>query len=114
MADTGTGISPEQLPHVFKRFHRIAGAQARSHEGSGIGLALVQELATSHGGTVSAESIYGEGTTFTVHLPFGHEHLPQDRVSKESAPLVTSVNPRSFIEEISGWNFEGGTDVAAS
>ena len=106
VADTGTGISPEQLPHVFKRFHRIAGARARSHEGSGIGLALVQELANSHGGEVSAQSTYGAGTTFTVRVPFGDQHLPQDRISRHSAPIVLSNNPRTFVEEISGWTFE--------
>ena len=112
VSDTGTGISPEQLPHVFKRFHRVAGARARSHEGSGIGLALVQELTASHGGTVTADSLYGAGTTFTVRIPFGHQHLPQDRVSKHSTPIAVSANPRIFVEELSGWNFEDGIEVA--
>jgi signal transduction histidine kinase len=106
VADTGTGITAEQLPQVFKRFHRIAGARARSHEGSGIGLALVQELATSHGGSVTADSVYGAGTTFTVRLPFGTQHLPPDRVSQHGAPLATSAAPRVFVEEIAGWTFE--------
>ena len=106
VADTGTGISPEELPHVFKRFHRIAGARGRSHEGSGIGLALVQELTKLHGGTVCADSNFGSGTTFTVRLPFGHEHLPQDRVSRQSKPVAATANPRIFVEEINGWNFE--------
>jgi signal transduction histidine kinase len=54
--DTGTGIPAHELPKLFERFHRVAGAHGRTHEGSGIGLALVQELVKLHGGTVSVES----------------------------------------------------------
>ncbi|MEM8601677.1 MAG: ATP-binding protein, partial [Bacteroidota bacterium] len=67
--DTGVGIAPEHLPHVFDRFYQADGSNTRQHEGSGIGLALVQEVAALHGGTVSAESELGVGTTFTLRLP---------------------------------------------
>ena len=71
VSDTGVGIVPEELPHLFQRFHRVAGATARTREGTGIGLALVHELAALHGGTVSVASEPGAGSTFTVTLPFG-------------------------------------------
>jgi signal transduction histidine kinase/CheY-like chemotaxis protein len=71
VADTGVGIVAEELPQLFQRFHRVAGATARTREGTGIGLALVHELAGLHGGTVSVESEPGVGSTFTVALPYG-------------------------------------------
>jgi signal transduction histidine kinase/ActR/RegA family two-component response regulator len=71
VADTGVGIVAEELPRLFQRFHRVTGATARTREGTGIGLALVQELAGLHGGTVTVESEAGIGSTFTVTLPFG-------------------------------------------
>ncbi len=67
--DTGVGVACEELPRVFERFHRVEGAQGRTQEGSGIGLALVQELAALHGGTVSVRSTPGVGSTFRVCIP---------------------------------------------
>ncbi|MGH3784820.1 MAG: SpoIIE family protein phosphatase [Pseudonocardiaceae bacterium] len=69
VADTGVGIPAADLPRVFERFHRVRGAQARSVEGSGIGLALVAELIGLHGGDVRIDSTPGAGSTFTVRLP---------------------------------------------
>jgi PAS domain S-box-containing protein len=70
VTDTGTGISPDFLPHVFERFRQAQGSSSRSHSGLGLGLALVKELAGLHGGTVSVESPGpGRGSTFTVSLP---------------------------------------------
>jgi signal transduction histidine kinase len=78
--DTGIGIAPEDLPRVFQRFHRVEGAQGRSHEGSGIGLSLVESLVKLHGGEVTARSAPGAGSTFIATLPAGNAHLPaQDR-----------------------------------
>jgi CheY-like chemotaxis protein/two-component sensor histidine kinase len=71
VSDTGVGIVAEELPQLFQRFHRVAGATARTREGTGIGLALVHELAALHGGSVSVASEAGAGSTFTVTLPFG-------------------------------------------
>jgi signal transduction histidine kinase len=69
--DTGIGISPEELPYLFERFHRVKSSQGRSFEGSGIGLALVQELVKLHGGTVTATSVLGQGSCFKVTIPKG-------------------------------------------
>ena len=67
VSDSGTGIPADELPHVFERFWRGRGARATS--GSGIGLAVVDELVRAHGGTVTAESRPGQGARFTVELP---------------------------------------------
>ena len=101
VADTGTGISEAELPHIFERFHRVEGARGRSHEGSGIGLALVQELATLQGGGVSVESRLGEGTRFTVSLPRGTAHLRpmRDEVARPSPTLGAAP----FLAEASLW-----------
>ena len=69
--DTGTGIATEELPRLFERFHRIESSQGRTHEGTGIGLALVQELVKLHGGSITAASAIGHGTTFIVSIPLG-------------------------------------------
>lgn len=101
--DTGTGIAPEEMPRLFERFHRIRGAKSRTHEGTGIGLALVQELAKLHGGMVTAASIPGKGTTFTVTIPTGFAHLPRERLgaTRTLASTVTGATP--FIEEALKW-----------
>ncbi len=66
VADTGTGIPESELPHLFERFRRVEGARRRTHEGSGIGLALVKELVDMHGGTITVESELNRGTAFRV------------------------------------------------
>jgi len=66
--DTGIGIAPADVARVFDRFHRVENARARTHEGSGIGLALVQELVRMHGGEVRLDSKPGRGSTFTVTI----------------------------------------------
>jgi signal transduction histidine kinase len=101
--DTGTGIPAGELPRVFQRFHRVQGAQGRTHEGTGIGLALVQELAKLHGGSVRVESKVGEGSTFTVSIPRGTAHLPQQRAAAQGQPSASS-RPDSFVEEAARWN----------
>jgi two-component system sensor histidine kinase BaeS len=67
VADSGPGIPAEELPHIFDRLWR--GHAARDIAGSGIGLALVREIVTRHGGTIAATSVVGEGTTITIRLP---------------------------------------------
>ena len=67
--DTGPGIAPEHLPHLFERFYRGDPARARESGGAGLGLAIVKEIAEAHGGTVRVDSILGKGSVFTVTLP---------------------------------------------
>ena len=78
--DTGIGIRPDQIPHLFERFRQAEGSANRSYEGSGLGLALVKELVEMHRGQVTVDSAYGEGTTFTVWLQTGAVHLPPEQV----------------------------------
>lgn len=69
VADTGTGISAQDLPHVFDRFWRADAARRRGTGGRGLGLAITKEIVTAHGGTITAASTEGVGSTFTVRLP---------------------------------------------
>ncbi|MEU9981008.1 SpoIIE family protein phosphatase [Streptomyces sp. NPDC050856] len=102
VSDTGIGIAAEEMPRLFERFHRVSSVRARSHEGSGIGLALVRELMGLHGGTITARSRPGEGTTFTVRLPFGSAHLPQDSLAPSEADGFSgAVEP--FVQEALRW-----------
>ncbi len=108
--DTGTGIPSHELPKLFERFHRAAGAHGRSHEGSGIGLALVQELVKLHRGAVSVESEVGRGSTFTVSIPRGYSHLPAEQIGAARALVSTAVGATSFVEEALRWLPDGATD----
>ena len=101
--DTGVGIPREELQKVFERFHRIEVSRGRTQEGSGIGLALVRELVKLHGGTVSVESTPGEGSVFTVSLPRGKDHLPQDRINAEQTMASTSLGAAPFVSEALRW-----------
>ena len=78
--DNGEGIAPEVLPHVFDRFRQGDASSTRTHGGTGIGLALTRELVELHGGSIEATSTLGKGTTFTVRIPTGTDHLPADVV----------------------------------
>jgi len=102
--DTGTGIAEAELPHLFERFHRVEGARGRSIEGSGIGLALVQELLKVHGGTISVESAIGQGSSFTVRVPFGSEHLPSDRLQATGSKQDPSTaRADAYVQEAVSW-----------
>jgi len=103
VADTGIGVPEHEIPRLFERFHRIENARARSNEGSGIGLALVQELIALHGGTITASSIEGEGTTFTVCLPFGHAHLPAGALVPAGRAVTVSAIADPFVQEALRW-----------
>ena len=101
--DTGTGIPEHEIAHLFERFRRVEGARRRTHEGSGIGLALVHELVEMHGGTIGVESKEGVGTVFRVFIPFGNSHLPQDRVRPEQAQGATPITAGAFVQEALTW-----------
>lgn len=101
--DTGTGIPEPELPHIFERFHRVEGAKGRTYEGTGIGLALIRELVKLHGGSVTAKSRVGEGSAFSVALPFGSAHLPKERIGVEPAPAATTIRADAFTGEALTW-----------
>jgi heavy metal sensor kinase len=69
VGDTGIGISPDHISHIFERFYRVAPARSRSDGGAGLGLALCKAIVDAHGGSIEIESKVGVGTIFTVHLP---------------------------------------------
>lgn len=73
VTDTGIGIEPEHLPHLFDRFYRSDQARTRSRGGTGLGLAIAKEFVVAHGGTIDVDSEPGRGTTFVVRLPFPKE-----------------------------------------
>lgn len=101
--DTGVGVPAVELPRLFERFHRVEGARARTVEGSGIGLALVQELVRLHGGSIYAESAEGIGTTFVVRMPTGTAHLPTEHVRAPATPTTPALSVASYVEEAERW-----------
>jgi PAS domain S-box-containing protein len=103
VADTGIGIPEQEMPRLFERFHRIENTRSRSNEGSGIGLALVQELIQLHGGTITASSAEGAGTTLTIRLPFGHAHLPAGALVPAGHAATVSATADPFVQEAMRW-----------
>jgi signal transduction histidine kinase/DNA-binding response OmpR family regulator len=103
VSDTGVGIADSDVRRIFERFYRIRHTRARTHEGTGIGLALVQELARLHGGTVSVSSEEGRGTTFVVSIRAGTAHLPADRIAAPRQLASTSVGAIPYVEEALHW-----------
>ena len=105
VSDTGTGIPPDELPRMFERFHRVENARGRSHEGSGIGLALVSELVKLHGGSIAVDSALGQGTTFLVRIPKGTAHLPAERLraSTASAAAASPRGAEAYVAEALEW-----------
>jgi signal transduction histidine kinase len=105
--DTGVGIPAAELPRLFERFHRIPQRRSRSYEGTGIGLALVQELVHLHGGTIAVTSAEGQGTTFTVTIPTGTAHLPAERIQAKRPDLSTALGMVPYVEEARRWLIDG-------
>jgi PAS domain S-box-containing protein len=101
--DTGIGIAQSELPHIFERFHRAAAAKGRSIEGTGIGLALVQELVKLQGGVITVASELGKGSTFTVEIPAGTEHLPKDKVTRSMDGAGSTTRSDLFVTEALRW-----------
>jgi PAS domain S-box-containing protein len=91
VTDTGEGIKPEFLPHVFDRFRQADATTTRRHGGLGLGLAIVKQLAELHGGSVRAKSAgEGHGATFTISLPVSA--LTSDEVLRSDGSLLQKTN----------------------
>ncbi|HYQ16210.1 MAG TPA: ATP-binding protein [Polyangiaceae bacterium] len=121
VADTGIGIAQRDLPRLFERFERVVGARSRSHEGTGIGLALVRELANPHGGDARVESVEGLGTTFTVTVALGSDHLPAEHVDLDASAQPSGGDVAAYVQEALRWSparrvehFEVPAELSAS
>lgn len=99
VTDTGVGIPEKELPHMFERFHRVENSAGRTHEGTGIGLSLVHELVQLHGGEITVDSIQDAGSVFTVRIPVGRAHLPQEHILLHAKETGSSAIAGAFIEE---------------
>ena len=97
--DTGTGIPADEVPRLFERFHRVQNSRSRTNEGTGIGLALVQELVKLHGGSIRVESTLGVGSTFTVSIPRDRARLP----TGSTAPVSIARGANPYVEEALRW-----------
>ncbi len=105
--DTGVGIPSGELARVFERFHRVKESRGRTHEGTGIGLALVQELVRLHGGTIRVESVIDQGSSFIVTLPLVRpESAPASRVDAAGRP-ASRPGVAAFAHEALRW-VQGG------
>ncbi len=113
VSDTGAGIPAEEIPHLFERFRRVKVARARSQEGTGIGLALVHELVKLHGGAVRVESEPGRGSSFTVAIPAGTAHLPEERLGGPRALASTALGPAPYVDEALRWLLPSATGESA-
>ncbi|WP_250481314.1 ATP-binding protein [Caballeronia sp. GAOx1] len=109
--DTGTGIPAAELHKLFGRFQRIEGVRGRSFEGSGIGLALTNELVKLHGGAIDVESSEGRGSTFTVRLPFGKAHLAAEKVREAGPTQHLPAHATAYVHEALQW-LPSGSDAA--
>ena len=107
VSDTGMGIPEHELPRLFERFHRVEGSRGRTFEGTGIGLALVQELVKLHGGAITVESVLGQGSTFRVRIPIGSGHLPPEQMRNVRELASTAVRAEAFVEEALRWLPDG-------
>lgn len=96
--DTGDGVAPEVLPHVFERFYRADPSRARASQragGTGLGLAIARGLIEAHGGTIAIASVLGQGATVTIHLPAAPASLPTPPSHDE---IATSAAERAASE----------------
>ncbi len=84
VADTGYGIAPEAVPHIFERYYQAGGRHQA--EGSGIGLALVKSLVDLHRGSIKVDSVRGKGSTFTLRLPVDETYPDAEHAASDSLP----------------------------
>jgi signal transduction histidine kinase len=114
VADTGIGIPAAELPLLFDRFHRVKGAKSRSHEGTGIGLALIKELSILHGGEVKVTSLEGKGSTFRVCVRTGTAHLSPTQIGATRQATSTAIRGAAYVEEASRWDKQASVAPTAS
>jgi PAS domain S-box-containing protein len=109
VADTGIGIPEDAQAHLFERFYRVEGAQGRTHEGSGIGLALVRELVKLHGGDIRLQSRPGSGSTFSVTLSRSALRAPESSTPPLQPPGRNDRGngARAFVAEALRWADDG-------
>ncbi len=112
--DTGIGIAEEDQPYVFDRFYRIRTTRSRTHEGSGIGLALVAELVKFHGGSIDVNSTPNQGTVFTILISYGFAHLPAEQVGATRVISSTAIGTASYTQEALRWLAETELDNVRS
>ena len=87
VSDDGAGILPGDLPHIFERFYRADKARTRGQGGTGLGLSIVKHIVQTHGGSVHAESTYGQGTTIVMRLPKRSEE-PKAKAARSVGELA--------------------------
>ncbi len=105
VTDQGIGIEADQLDKIFDRFYRVENTGGRSQEGTGIGLAMVKELVRLHQGNIQVWSEKDKGSTFTVYIPAGKQHLHPDRITEAPVNRL-SQHSAAFVEEAGKWNHE--------
>ncbi|MBS0290686.1 MAG: response regulator [Proteobacteria bacterium] len=110
--DTGIGIANKDIKHIFDRFYRATNVKSRTHEGSGIGLALVKELVNIHGGSIKVKSVEGNGSTFTVLIPTGSAHLPDVTDNIGASDASSSTIKDAFTTEALSWLPEENAESA--
>ena len=86
VSDTGAGIPPEQLPHIFQKFFQADNQHSAAHDGTGLGLAIAKQIVDAHGGKLTVESRVGEGTTFSITLAGAHGPRPRSRSASTTVP----------------------------
>ncbi len=110
VADTGIGIPKHELPRLFERFHRVHGAQGRTYEGSGIGLALVRELVHLHNGSIRVESEKGLGSRFIVRIPMDIIRTCDQSEAHAPAPSLA----QAFVDEAWQWLPNAESSIVAA